>query len=67
MMRHSMRLRKVEGRGAACRAFHNRGTEPVGDLPEPQNRLSRAMRYLHGLYTGRQPVPVEMLDLTPVW
>ena len=59
-MRHSMRLRKVEGWGPACEAFRNKGTEPVGDLPEPQDRLSRARRYLHGLYTGRQPVPAEM-------
>lgn len=52
MMRHSMRLREVEGRGAACEAFRNKGTVSVGDLPELQDRLSRAMRYLHGLYTG---------------
>ena len=56
MLRHSVPLREVEGWGAACGAFRNRGTEPAGDLPEPQKRLSRARRYLHGLYAGRQPV-----------
>lgn len=54
-----MRLREVEGRGWNAEAF---ATEVKSRwvFYWTANRLSRARRDLHGLYTGRQPVPVEM-------